>query len=969
MKRLLFFLLLPACLNLSAQPLSGTFEMRYFTRDTKADGETDFKGETEWLSTPGRVNFLNKYADYASSYFKNNEFKNEIVTDRELSELVNSIKPQPLTRIRTTITLDGWKSYGYKKGQEQVSSENIESWTKLQGNSVVGGTLNMEGNSFTRQIDSLNWRFKFECKIKITGNNIFSISFSGNKGHLLSFELNQGNIKYGTGKNLKNSAIENSEWLSLLIEGDMTGKRFNLNANGNILAYYIPMINSSASEITSVTFTSKGKTALDDIVLYNYIPTTNINRPYNTEIALDEDFEIKSDIRGWQSENFSDNNWMVVSLPSAHGGIREKEEDYYLRKTVNIGDFEQATLMIEAIDPGGEVWINNEVAAVVTNRYPVELDVTKFLKENQENLVAVKVNNYQSRYPSPHAPTDPYTGWFLGRSSLVLSSKCMIKEVLVSTDKIDGQAVQNHKINIHYNSSGHLDGRIEINYYPWFPEEGGKAASFSQDINIRPRVMNEFTFDCPVPSPKLWSCESPNLYKVEVILTDRNGKPVDDFVTTTGIRTVEQKNGNVYLNGQVEMLNGAQIMGFRTPLETMAKYVRCARLETVAEELLMIKKMGANLMRMHVHAESNIAEGINDPRYAEFADQMGITFMWSTAGWTRTAEPWHVDFVGYPLYMKQVFNHPSIVVWEAANHPNAFKEHDLTESNDYIKKIYNTISSVDRSRLISPTTFWGHLHYGNYDGTIDYKGNSITPVSELMAEQVTRGGQDAYTGYGNDWTGIRNLPNKWAASCLKSNEKAYFNFEHEESIGQPNWELCKGKPWYLLMSYEWGYDEGSIGRKLTTGEWKASQAWQAFSAWESMKKQILAGYDGFSWCCLHGGSNMGTYQKPLLDNDRHPKLAYYINKMVFQKTWAGSNNVDVVYGPNDKIYPVISNLGGGKKVDLEIELKSIDGKTIDRKLFKDIVLEEGHSFTRPDGFRFKNVKDGIYVINYNLYNK
>ena len=213
---------------------------------------------------------------------------------------------------------------------------------------------------------------------------------------------------------------------------------------------------------------------------------------------------------------------------------------------------------------------------------------------------------------------------------------------------------------------------------------------------------------------------------------------------------------------------------------------------------------------------------------------------------------------------------------------NHIQGDDISYTHDY--ENIPTIASHDQSRLITPTTHWMHTHYGNYDGTIDYKGNPITPVPEYMAPQVTRGNQDAYSGYGAPWTNIREAPNAWAATCLAAKEKAYFNFEHEESAAQPNWELSKGKPWYLLQSYEWEYDEGSIGRRLTTDEWRASQAWQAFAAWESMKKQILLGYDGFSWCCLHGGANMGTYQKPLIDNLRHPKLAFY-QENDYTKTW------------------------------------------------------------------------------------
>lgn len=414
------------------------------------------------------------------------------------------------------------------------------------------------------------------------------------------------------------------------------------------------------------------------------------------------------------------------------------------------------------------------------------------------------------------------------------------------------------------------------------------------------------------------------------------------------------------------MLNGAQIMGFRMPLETISKYNRCAPKETIAGELLMLKKMDANLLRLHVHSQKDTADGINDPRYAEFADQMGIMLIWQTAGFIREGEASNVDFEGYPKYMQQVFNHPSIVIWEASNHPNRFKEHDISASNYFVRKIYHTIHSQDSSRLISPTSFWQHMHYNNYDGSIDYKGNPITPPGEMNEKLVTRGSQDSYTGYGQTWTNLRNAPSEWAASCLAANEKAYFNFEHEESIGQPNWNLCKGKPWYLLQSYEWSYDEGSIGRKLTTDEWEESQAWQAFSAWESMKKQILLGYDGFSWCCLRGGANMGTYKKPLIDNLGFPKLAFYTNKMVFQRTWAGSENVDIVYGPDDKITPVINHIGNEQKADLIIKLISLDGSVMDKKVFKNITLESGHSITKLKGFQFNNITENTYAIVYSV---
>ncbi len=970
MRHLFLSMLVCLCLNISAQKHYKTFELRYFTNDPKANGETDFSGETEWMNTDQRIQFLNEYADYASRFFDNTGFDKKVVSEEEISMLLEGIKPQPLTNIRQTIPLKEWKAYGCKTGQDIEQKKELEFWKNVRGAKIENGLLELENSSIKREIDSLIWRFKLQTKIKLNQGSSCNVALSDGNKKAIEVQLSKSYLDVISDGNKKHKQIADSEWIDLTIEGDFTQKRFNLYINGEQLFDYIPMSDTSAMFIDNLLVQTSDKLSVDNLFIFNYKLINNVKVPYASSIVLDEDFEPKVAVEDWQKPGFDDHAWEDVSLPSSHGGLREKEESYYLRKQIEVDSFERAILELETLDPGGEVWINGEVVAVINSRHPVNLDVTGYLKQNSTNLIGVKVKPWKSSDPMHHAPSDLYIGWLLGRAKLLLTSKCMIKEALVHTKNLDNPANQLHKIYIQNKGKYYFKGAIEINYYPWFPEEGEKIASYTQKIQVRPGIANDFGIEVPVYSPNLWTYNNPTLYKVELILKDENGNAIDDYVTTTGIRNVEQKNGDFYFNGKPDMLNGAQIMGFRMPLEDISKYNRCASNETIAEELLMVKKMGGNMLRMHVHAQNDTTDGINDPRYAEMADQLGMCLIWQTAAWVRNGEAWNVDFKGFPEYIKQVYNHPSIVMWEAGNHPNLFKLHEIEDTHDFIKACYHAIYSTDQSRIISPTSFWQHAHYANYDGTLDYKGNKIEPVPEYMAKLVTRGSQDAYAGYGHSWTSIRKAPNDWAASCLASKDKAYFNFEHEESIGQPNWDLCKGKPWYLLHSYEHKYDAGSIGKELSTDEWKASQAWQAFSAWESMKKQILLGYDGFSWCCLHGGANMGTYKKPLIDCLGHSKLAFYTNKMVFQSTWAGSNNVDVVYGPGDKIKPVINHIGDGGKVEFIVRLETIGGKVIEQKRFDNIILRGGHTFTELDDFQFKNRnREGTYVISYEVVNE
>ncbi|MBC5632984.1 glycosyl hydrolase family 2 [Parabacteroides hominis] len=966
MKNIAFWVLLSTLIasNAGAQGVTSTFEMRYITSDAKADGETDFCGETEWMSLDQRIDFLSKYASFASGFYGNPGLDVPLIDDGDLQKAVDRIKPQPLTNVRQTLRLSDWRAYGYRAGKEEERKRNFADWSATNGATVEKGCLTLSDCTVEKNLEPIRWRFRLHLDIKNLEAGC-TVSFNNEEKSLISVRLANQVLSLLSGVNKESGRYEAGTSLNLEIYGDFPNNRFFVTANGKSVV--CPMGETDIREIDKIVIRSEGKTEIDDISLFNFVEDrTNKHTPYFSSLLVNENFNDVLPMQGWQSLDYDDSAWEQVTLPSSHGGLREKEESYYLRKKIRLADFERAVLKLETIDPGGEVWINGQPVAVINNRHPYDLDVTEYLQRNQENIIAVRVKPYKADHRMLHSPSDPYIGWFLGRATLILTNRCMIKDVFAHTGSLDGTARQVNRVLLQYSGVYVFEGSVEVNYYPWFPVEGEKVATVKRNVEVRPSVDNEIVLEMPVENPALWTPESPNLYRVEVILRDKEGREIDDYMLTTGIRTISQKDGDLYVNNRPEILKGAQILGSRYPVETMSKNYKCVSDETIAKDLMMIKEMNGNLLRLHIHAEKDTTDGINDPRYAEYADQLGVYLLWQTAAWIREGEAWNVDFEGYPKFMRQVYNHPSIVMWEASNHPNRFKLHDISDSHDFVTRGYRTLSAVDTSRLISPTSFWQHMHYGNYDGSLDKEGNPIVPNPVLMEKLMTRGSQDAYTGYGAKWTALRKAPNKWAASCLAANDKAYFNFEHEESAAQPNWTLAEKEPWFEVQSYEWEYEKGSIGRLLDASEWRISQAFQAFAAWESMKKQILIGYDGFSWCSLESGSNMFTYQKPLTDPFGVPKLAYYANQSVFQPIWAGSGNVDVVYGPADRISPVLFNLGQPRTVDLAIELKNDKGKRIDRKVFKNIQIAGGRTIVNLDSFRFKTVPDGCYFLVYTI---
>ena len=741
---------------------------------------------------------------------------------------------------------------------------------------------------------------------------------------------------------------------------------------------------------------------IDELWGVGYQQTTQVATPYYPHTFIDENFDVKPAINGWQTMFYDDYQWGEAKLPFGQGSERHKGEDLYFRKTIKLDDFKRAYLNIETLDPGGEVWVNGKMVALIKDRYPIRLDLSKHLKPYAENQIALKVDHFylnpREGIKMPSSYLDNNANWFAGRAWLDLTGETFVNDAFFYTKSIENERADiQTQIALEHKGTLGFKGKLKVRMGLWEDTKEGLVEQVVEMPFLIGPGMKKFDVEFSLDKPQLWEPGSPNLYKVIVEVEDKDGIVVDDYVFTTGIRTLSQEGGTFHLNGKPAMLNGTQIMGFRAPLENMMAQFRCPSDEWVAKEMLMTQKMNCNMLRIHVHGWKEKAVGVNDPRYAELSDQMGIMLIMCPPAWIREGDWGQIGFEGYHKYMRQVQNHPSIVMWEASNHPNTFNKNPAYESDLFCEKAYSAIYPYDPSRLISITSHIAHLSYGNDEGTIDKGGHDMSKTIEQVkqadpgnqmglnngisddkivgdkmestrawtAPMVTRGNQDAATGYGAEWSQLRKWPGAYRQDFLDSNERAYFNFEHQESIGQDNMNLCKGKPWYNLQSYEWGYDEGSIGRKLQLNEWRESQAWQAFSAYEATKKMRMLGYDGFSWCCLHGGANAVTYKKPAIDFLGYGKLVFHVHKAIFQSIWAGSNNVDVVYGPGDAITPMVLNLGEECAVKVTVVVRDkFGGKVIDKKVYKNVVLKRGRTLNEVEKFKPEIKKEGLYFIEY-----
>ena len=267
------------------------------------------------------------------------------------------------------------------------------------------------------------------------------------------------------------------------------------------------------------------------------------------------------------------------------------------------------------------------------------------------------------------------------------------------------------------------------------PAEGPAA----QEARIPIRVS--------APGLKLWSPETPKLYKVKLIAgTDS----IDDEI---GFRTIETKGDEILLNGKPVFLRGICIHA-EAPYRTGRAYS-----DKDAETLLgWAKELGANFVRL--------AHYPHDETMLRAADRMGILV------WAENPVYWAVQFDKPEVYanaenqlreeIETSRNHAAIILWSMANE---------TPINDARTKFISSLAAkaheLDPTRLVTA---------------------ALLVHTEKNGERSTKVVDDPLGQY---------------LDVLGTNEYIGWYEQHPETADTTDWKIGYNKP--LIMS-EFGAD-------------------------------------------------------------------------------------------------------------------------------------------------------------------
>jgi hypothetical protein len=382
----------------------------------------------------------------------------------------------------------------------------------------------------------------------------------------------------------------------------------------------------------------------------------------------------------------------------------------------------------------------------------------------------------------------------------------------------------------------------------------GKVAGVSVPVSA-----TEIATTIHVANPALWSPDSPNLYRLEVVLSRETA--LDHTSHSFGFRSISAQGGQLFLNGQPYYMRAVLDQdyypeGICTP----------PSLEFLEDQLRKAKALGLNMLRCHIK--------VPDPRYYEVADRLGM-LIWTeipNVGVLTKASAMRLKDTMEGILARDG-NHPCIVIWTLINEDWGTRLCDDPSHRAWLVEAFDWLKALDPTRLVCDNSpCQGNFHVkGDFDDFHYYRS-----VPERREEW------DALTAdfaQGADWTWT-----PFGDGVRRGDEPKIVSEFGVWGLPQPAQVQIDGaEPWWMETGQHWGdgaaYPHGiqnrfaSLGLNRVFGDVEAfvtAAQWYQFANLKYEIEQMRAfpqiqGYVITEFTDVHWESN------GLLDMNRNPR--------------------------------------------------------------------------------------------------
>lgn len=286
-------------------------------------------------------------------------------------------------------------------------------------------------------------------------------------------------------------------------------------------------------------------------------------------------------------------------------------------------------------------------------------DLTPYIKWGEENVLAVRVDNAEQPNSRWYSGCGIYRNVWL--TKLNPAHIAQWGTYVTAEDVSKNSARLKIRTKLQYDAEAQMvDVVLQSRLVDADGNAVGEAVSEAQLMPLTPAEVEQ---EIHLRNPRLWSIDTPYMYRVESILKDKQtGEVLDRYYTPTGIRTFrfDAQKGFI-LNGEQVKINGVCM---HHDLGCLGAAVNTRAIE---RQLEILKEMGCNGIRCSHNPPA--------PELLDLCDRMGFivmdeTFdMWrkkkTRHDYSRYFNEWHERDLTDLIVRDR--NHPSIFMWSIGN--------------------------------------------------------------------------------------------------------------------------------------------------------------------------------------------------------------------------------------------------------------------------------------------------------------
>ena len=387
----------------------------------------------------------------------------------------------------------------------------------------------------------------------------------------------------------------------------------------------------------------------------------------------------KGDISGAETVNFDDRSWEVVStphtvelMPAEASGCRNYQGPVWYRKHFVVPaetKGQRVSIHFEAAMGKQILYLNGKrIQEHIGGYLPFTLDLTTYgVQAGDSCLLAVFVDNSDDKSYPPGKRQ--YTLDFTYHGGIYRDVWMIAKSPISITDAIESQTVAGGGVFVHFDQISEKSAQVCVNTE--VQNENTRSESVivettltDADGKIIRRISGKLSLQSgekkiirqqmEVKNPKLWSPDTPYLYRVQSRLKKGN-QSIDGGITRVGIRLAEFRGKDgFWLNGkpfgQLVGANRHQDFAYVGNALPNSQQWRDAK---------RLRDAGCTIIRTAHYPQ--------DPSFMDACDELGLFVIVATPGW----QYWNKDLQFGELVhrntremIRRDRNHPSVLMWE-----------------------------------------------------------------------------------------------------------------------------------------------------------------------------------------------------------------------------------------------------------------------------------------------------------------